>query len=68
MPTVLDRPVPWIVRGVASVKADLNVRKLDEVSSAIKIRPDQSAILKYQTGMTDQIRRPGDVGLAQHDV
>lgn len=68
MPAVLDRPVPWIVRGVASVKADLNVRKLDEVSSAIKIRPDQSAILKYQLGLSDQLRRPGDVGLARHDV
>jgi hypothetical protein len=68
MPAVLDRPVPWVIRGVASVKADLNVARLDEVSSAIKIRPDQSAILKYQMGLTDQVRRPGDVGLAERDV
>lgn len=68
MPTVLDRPVPWIIRGVASTKADLNVSRLDQVSSAIKIRPDQSAILKYSMGLTDQVRLPGDVGLAEKAV
>jgi hypothetical protein len=72
----LDRPTPWSMRAFFAEKGKLGAasgKSLDQISSAIRVKDQQSVVFKYLLGGEGEengkrTRRPGDVGLARKAI
>lgn len=66
---ILDRPMPWTLQGFAYRRAMSKSRHYsDGFFSEFYVQDDQSIVLKYHLGVGNNIRYPGDVGLAQDRI
>ncbi|MBK3398073.1 hypothetical protein [Methylobacterium ajmalii] len=61
-----SNPTPWMSRAFGYTRALTRIG--DVVSADFYTKPSQSIVLKYEMGDGPQIRRPGDVGLAQNRI
>lgn len=59
-------PTPWMRNAFTDTRALSKNR--GEVEADVGVRPTQSIVMKYAMGSGPQIRRPGDVGLAQDEI
>lgn len=64
--TTFDDPTPWMRKAFKYTRA--LSKGSDEVDADVYVLPSQSIVLKYAMGNGPQIRRPGDVGLAEHSI
>ena len=72
----MKRRSPWTESAVAYKrlsKSELNAlergeRNAEDVFAQVYVKPKQSAYLKYLFGLEDNIRLPGDVGMAQRKI
>lgn len=67
----LDNPTAWTLRAYVAKYGKLSEaqgKALDELSSELTVREQQSAPFKYMYGDGANRRRPGDVGPAQEDI
>lgn len=68
----LETPTPWSMRAFFAEKGKLseaNGKRLDQLSSAIRVKDQQSPIFKYLLGDRGSVtRRPGDVGMARKSI
>ncbi|WP_247637397.1 hypothetical protein [Methylobacterium sp. 37f] len=72
----LKRQAPWTKSAVAYKrlsKSDLNglengARDVEDVYAQVFVKAKQSTYLKYMFGMGNNVRTPGDVGLAQDHI
>lgn len=68
-PTAMEHPTPWTIRGFQYRRSLGKGRSIhDGVASEFFIADDQSIVLKYLLGYTQNVRMPGDVGLAQDRI
>lgn len=66
---LLDRPTPWTLQGFAYRRALSKNRSVnDGFFSEFYVQDDQSIVLKYHLGAGNNVRYPGDVGLAQDRI
>lgn len=66
---LLDRPTPWTLQGFAYRRALSKSRGVsDGFFSEFYVQDDQSIVLKYHLGAGNNVRYPGDVGLAQDRI
>ncbi len=72
----LKRRSPWTESAVAYKrlsKSELSAlergeRNAEDVFAQVYVKPKQSAYLKYLFGLEDNVRLPGDVGMAQRKI
>lgn len=69
LPSVLDRPTEWSKRAFQYRRALGKGRGVSAgVYSEFYVLPNQSVVFKYLMGMGQNVRLPGDVGLAQDRI
>lgn len=69
LPSVLDRPTVWSQRAFQYRRALGKGRGVSAgVYSEFYVLPNQSVVFKYLMGMNQNVRLPGDVGLAQDRI
>ena len=69
LPRLMDRPTEWSKRAFQYRRALAKGRTVaGQVSSEFYVMPKQSAVLKYYMGASENVRLPGDVGLANDRI
>lgn len=65
---VLDDPTPWMRKAYQYRRSLAKNRKAGVVQAEVYVAEKQSAVLKYHLGEGENVRLPGDVGLAGEHI
>ena len=65
---VLDDPTPWMRKAYQYRRSLGKDRKAGVVQAEVYVAEKQSAVLKYHLGEGENVRLPGDVGLAGEHI
>ncbi|MBO1022008.1 hypothetical protein IPV08_18800, partial [Methylobacterium sp. SD274] len=65
---VLDDPTPWMRKAYQYRRSLAKNRKAGVIQAEVYVAEKQSAVLKYHVGEGENVRLPGDVGLAGEHI